>query len=323
MSMSPLASIIIPTHNQWAYTLRCLTALAQATRDIAHEVIVVDNGSTDETPRALPRMDGIRHHLQPTNLGFGRACNRGAAMAHGRYLVFLNNDTEPRPGWLARLVAVAEADPRVALAGSQLVFPDGTIQSAGLLLAYGLPYPLSVIPRHYRKPAAQGPASGEVRAVTGACMLARAQAFAAEGGFDEGFSSGYEDVDLCLRVGERGGRIAYVAESVVMHHEAASGGRFQNEAANLDRLQCRWLLTDRLPFDIDYRRRAPHAPAGPRRAGASVVVVAEDAIATITPCVENLVRTLGPDDELLIADAGSRGASAGVLAWLARHHAGV
>src|SRR6185295_15833609 len=100
-------------------------------------------------------------------------------------------------GWLGRLVGAADADPAIALAGSRLLFPDGTIQSAGLLLAYGLPYPLSVVPRRYRKPAAEAPPSGEVRAVTGACMLVRAADFAAVGGFDEGFTNGYEHVDLC------------------------------------------------------------------------------------------------------------------------------
>jgi GT2 family glycosyltransferase len=317
-------SIVIPAHNQWPYTNRCLTALEASSRDVAHEVIVVDNGSTDATARALAQQPGVRSHVNPTNLGFARACNQGAALARAPYLLFLNNDTEPRAGWLAALVQAADADPAVAIAGGKLLFADDTIQSAGLLLAYGFPYPLSIVPRDYRKPAALAPAGGDVRAVTGACMLVRRAAFAAAGGFDEGFVNGYEDVDLCLRAAEQGGRIVYCADSVVTHHEAVSGGRFKNEAANLDRLQRKWMdRLDRARFDYDYRRCAAHAPARADRPGASVVVVAQDALATIVPCLENVRYTLAPQDELIVVDDGSRGASAQVLASFAREHAGV
>ncbi len=320
-SPPPAVSIVIPAHNQWAYTVRCLVAVLDHSRDVAHEVIVVDNGSTDDTAGALARVAGIRVQRNSTNLGFARACNQGAALARGERIVFLNNDTEPRRGWLSVLLAATEADPTVAAAGSRLLFADDTIQSAGLLLAYGFPYPLSVIPRGYRKPAADAPPTGPVRAVTGACMLVRTAAFRAAGGFDEGFENGYEDVDLCLRLGEAGGKVLFVAESLVTHHEAVSGGRFKNEAANLDRLQRRWM--DRLPrawFDLDYRRQAAQAPARAGRTPASVVVVAEDAIATIAPCLENLRCTLAPDDELILVDVdpGTRGASAQFLASFAR-----
>jgi len=253
-----MVSIVIPVHNHWAYTVRCLVAVLDHSRDVAHEVIVVDNGSSDETPAGLAQLGGVRVHRNPTNLGFGRACNQGAALARGEFVLFLNNDTEPRRGWLAALIAAAREDPAVTAAGSRLLFADDAIQSAGLLLAYGLPYPLSVIPRGYRKPAGEAPSSGPVRAVTGACMLVRAAAFRAAGGFDEGFENGYEDVDLCLRFGEAGGKVLFVAESVVTHHEAVSGGRFKNEAANLDRLQQRWM--ERLPrawFDVVFMRKDP------------------------------------------------------------------
>jgi len=317
-----MVSIVIPVHNHWAYTVRCLVAVLDHSRDVAHEVIVVDNGSSDETPAGLAQLGGVRVQRNPTNLGFGRACNQGAALARGEFVLFLNNDTEPRRGWLAALIAAAREDPAVAAAGSRLLFADDAIQSAGLLLAYGLPYPLSVIPRGYRKPAGEAPSSGPVRAVTGACMLVRAAAFRAAGGFDEGFENGYEDVDLCLRFGEAGGKVLFVAESVVTHHEAVSGGRFKNEAANLDRLQQRWM--ERLPrawFDVDYRRQAAQAPSRAGRTPASVVVVVQDALGTIAPCLANLRCTLGPDDEVILVDDGSRGATAQFLRHHAREHA--
>jgi len=325
----PTVSIVIPVHNQWAYTVRCLVAVLDQSRDVAHEVIVVDNGSTDETATALAqlaqpgRLVEVRVHHNAANLGFARACNQGAALARGEFVLFLNNDTEPRRGWLSALLAAVRADPPVAAAaGSRLLFADDTIQSAGLMLAYGFPYPLSVIPRSYRKPAAEAPPSGPVRAVTGACLLVRADAFRAAGAFDEGFENGYEDIDLCLRLGEAGGKILFVAESVVTHHEAVSGGRFKNEAANLDRLQQRWM--ERLPrawFDLDYRRQAAQAPSRAGRTPASVVVVVDDALGTIAPCLENLRCTLGPSDELILVDDGSRGATAQFLRAFAQAHA--
>ena len=314
---------MIPVHNQWPYTIRCLVALLDHSRDVGYEVIVVDNGSTDETPAALAQIAGIQVHRNGVNLGFARACNQGAALARGEFVLFLNNDTEPGRGWLSALLAAAGADPAVAAAGSRLLFSDGTIQSAGLLLAYGLPYPLSVIPRGYRKPAGETPPSGPVRAVTGACLLVRAAAFRAAGGFDEGFENGYEDVDLCLRLAEAGGKVLFVSESVVTHHEAVSGGRFKNEAANLDRLQQRWV--ERFPrvwFDLDYRRQAAQAPSLAGRAPASVVVVVQDALGTIAPCLENLRCTLGPNDEVILVDDGSHGATAAFLRLQAREDAG-
>ena len=107
------ASIIIPVFNRADLTLRCLESLAQHTPEGLYEVIVVDNGSTDTTPELLASLDGdVRIITNAENVGYTLACNQGAERAEGRYLVFLNNDTEPRPGWLAPLVEALE-DPEV------------------------------------------------------------------------------------------------------------------------------------------------------------------------------------------------------------------
>jgi len=102
---APLVSIIVPVFNKLEYTNNCLRAIAAHTRDVPHEVIVVDNASSDDTQRALSRREGIRYRRNGENLGFAKASNQGAAMATGRFLLFLNNDTEPHPGWAAAMVA--------------------------------------------------------------------------------------------------------------------------------------------------------------------------------------------------------------------------
>ena len=316
---APRISIIVPVANQWDYTWKCLMAIAQATRDVPHEVIVIDNGSTDETPTALALMEGVRVHRNAANQGYAAACNQGAALARGAELVFLNNDTEPRPGWARALLAVMDADPQIAAVVPRLVFPDGTIQHAGFIVAYGFPYPVSVIPREYGKPASAAGERVELRAVSAACLMVRAATFNKVDRFDEGFINGYEDVDLCFRLGEAGARIIYTPDAVVMHHEAVSGGRFKNEAANLDRLQARWMRRW-TRFDYDFRKQmaagaTPDARPDDRsgRPAVSVVVVAHNALATAIPCLENIRASLRASDEIVIVDNGSRGASAGAL----------
>ncbi|HVR62724.1 MAG TPA: glycosyltransferase family 2 protein, partial [Polyangia bacterium] len=315
----PRVSIIVPAHNQWRLTWKCLMAVAAATGDVPHEVIVVDNGSTDETASALPALQNVRHRRNDANLGFGTACNQGAQMARAPLLAFLNNDTEPQVGWLSAMLRVMDSDARVAIVNPRLVFPDGTIQHAGFIVAYGFPYPLSVIPREYRKPATAAAARVQLQAASGACLLVRGELFGALKGFDEAFINGYEDIDFCFRAGLAGAQIVYAPHALVVHHEAASGGRFKNEATNLDRFQQRWMRRWER-FDYDYRTTAGRWPADEQRPGVSVVVVARNALPTVTPCLENLRACVGPQDEIVIVDDGSVGAGAGALDLFAERH---
>ena len=82
----------------------------------------------DETAIALPQVAGLRYHRRATNGGFIAACNDGAALAHGEYLVFLNNDTVPQPGWLDALLDTFDTHPDAGLVGAQLLYPDGRLQ---------------------------------------------------------------------------------------------------------------------------------------------------------------------------------------------------
>src|SRR5207248_9112048 len=184
-------------------------------------VIVADAASPNSTPALLAEyQDRIRVVTHQANTGFATACNDGAALASGEYLVFLNNDTIPQAGWLDALVACAERHPRAAAVGSKLLFPNDTIQHAGMVICQ------DGYPRHiYTSFPADHPAVNKSRRyqlVTGACMLVRRAPFEQLGGFDTAYRNGYEDVELCLQLGERGYEVHYCHESVLYHLECAT-----------------------------------------------------------------------------------------------------
>lgn len=224
---TPRASIVIPLFNRCDLTLACLTAIEAHTPDDLYEVVLVDNGSTDATGDLLAGLEGdVVVVRNDTNLGFARACNQGAAASSGDLLVFLNNDTEVTPGWLGALLGGFAADPSIGAAGARLLFPDGSLQHAGMVLVERTD--LGVYEGMHRwvgqpadTPGALQPAY--LQAVTGAVLGVRPHAFAEVGGFDEGYWNCFEDVDLCLQLGAAGWRIAYLPACVVVHHESASG----------------------------------------------------------------------------------------------------
>ena len=235
----PRVSIIIPVYNRAPLTRRCLEALLGGHSQENFEIVVVDDASTDMTQQLLAGYErGIRVAVRRENGGFAAACNEGAAAASGEYLVFLNNDVVPRAGWLDALVRHAGSHPQAAAVGSKLLFPDGTVQHAGVTICQDL------YPRHlYAGFPADHPAVNKSRrfqAVTAASMLVRQRPFEEVGGFDTAFRNGFEDVDLCLRLGECGYEVHYSHESVCDHLEAVSEGRSNNEEENLRLYLARW-----------------------------------------------------------------------------------
>jgi GT2 family glycosyltransferase len=216
-------SIVIPVHGRAHLTERCLDLVLDGL-DAECEVVVVDDASADGTAELLAGYgERIRVVRLEENAGFATACNRGAAAAAGERLVFLNNDTEPRPGWLAALRRYGDAHPRAAVVGAKLLYPTGNVQHAGVVFGQdGYPHHL------YAGFPAEHPAVSHPRrlqAVTAACMLVEREAFEEAGGFDAGFHNSLEDVDLCLRIGAEGGEVHYCDEAVLVHLESASRGR--------------------------------------------------------------------------------------------------
>jgi O-antigen biosynthesis protein len=234
------ASIIIPVFNKLELTRQCLTTLASITTMPEYEVIVVDNASSDGTAEFLAELGGdVQVISNPENYGFAVACNQGANAARGEFLLFLNNDTIPTDGWLNALVDEVERHPDVAVVGSKLLYEDGTIQHAGVAFSRIVFTPYHI----YRKFPADSPMVNrrrEFQCVTGACMLVRRDVFEQAGRFDEGFKNGFEDVDLCLKIRERGWRIVYRPDSVVYHLESQTPGRKTHDRDNARRLLERW-----------------------------------------------------------------------------------
>jgi GT2 family glycosyltransferase len=231
-------SIVVPVHNSAHLTRRCIDALlAEGSAD--REVIVVDDASTDFTPELLASYaDAITGLRLPRNAGYAQACNEGAAAASSQWLLFLNNDTEPQPGWLDVLMSYAVRHPAAAVVGAKLLYPTGLVQHAGVAIGQdGYPHNL------YAGLPADHPAvnrSRALQAVTGACMLVERAAFERARGFDTGFVNSLEDVDLCLRIGEAGGEIHYCHEAVLMHLESASRGRQDRFERSVERWRERW-----------------------------------------------------------------------------------
>ncbi|MBC7962179.1 MAG: glycosyltransferase [Steroidobacteraceae bacterium] len=232
-------SVVIPVFNQASYTRACLEALFAVTGDgIPYEVIVVDNSSSDWTPEFLmSQVPRIRVISNDRNLGFAKACNQGAQLAKGKYLLFLNNDTVPQPGCLNALLSgihEEEAD----IVGAKLLYPNGKVQHAGVAFnRNGIGYHI------FKNFDADTPAVNKKRfmqCVTAACMLVSRQLYSELGGFDEQFRNGFEDVDFCLRAGQAGKRILYTPAAVVTHHEEQSEGRKQHDCENMQRYLARW-----------------------------------------------------------------------------------
>lgn len=232
-------SIIIPLHNRSELTRKCMESLSSMADHATHELVLVDNNSTDETTNLLQALEGDVTVLRlSANRGFAAACNLGARVARGRYLVFLNNDTVVHNGWLDAMVNCAREDDTIGVVGALLLYPEGDVQHAGIA------FNDEKIPYHiFQKFAAAHPAVNERRdmqAVTGACMLVPRDLFLNMNGFDEQFHNGFEDIDYCLRLREHARRVVYCPQAIVTHHEEASPGRKTFDQQNLQRFLNVW-----------------------------------------------------------------------------------
>ncbi|MCF3932721.1 glycosyltransferase [Acuticoccus sp. M5D2P5] len=231
---TPDVSIVIPVHNGYAFTFIALAALRFARVEATFEVIVVDDGSSDETQERLAEHEGITVVRHESARGFLHAANAGAAKARGRYVLLLNNDTEVTAGWLDALLDAFTLFPGAGVVAPKMIYPDGALQDAGGRID------------HHGEPTMVGRGGNaydprfcytrDVDYVSGAAMMVDRALWRRIGGFSDAFAPAYyEDVDLCFKVREEGRRVLYVPGGVVVHSEGGSHG--VDETAGVKRHQ--------------------------------------------------------------------------------------
>lgn len=269
------ASVIIPVYGKLDYTLACLHSLVDTELPLDVEVIVVDDASPDQSAEELAKIPGLRLHRNAKNLGFVGSCNVGAALAQGEYLVFLNNDTTVKAGWLTALLGTFHSHPDTGLVGAQLVYPDGRLQeSGGIVFSDGSGW------NYGRFEDPQHPSFTFVREVdycSGAAIAIKRSFFEALGGFDERYAPAYyEDTDLAMKTREAGFKVRVQPASVVIHHEGITSGTDLKsgvkayQVRNQQRFLERWrdVLSRRHPTPT----QEPHY-AAQHRARARVLVI--------------------------------------------------
>ena len=216
-------SIVIPVFNQFQFSQACLASLQENQGTERFEVIVVDDGSTDTTTDVVPRIPGIVYLRNETNSGFIASCNLGAEKARARYLVFLNNDTLVRAGWLSALLNTFAEEPKAGIVGSKLLYPDGRLQEAGgIIWQDGSGWNFG----KFDDP--QKPEYNYLREVdycSAAALMISKALFQSVNGFDSRYAPAYyEDTDLAFKVRGAGYRVLYQPLSEVIHYEGATGG---------------------------------------------------------------------------------------------------
>jgi len=250
LSRRPLVSVIIPTRDRAALLGRCVDGVLHRTDYAPIEVLILDNDSRERrTARLLRRLAGdprVRILPHPGKFNWSAMNNAAVRQARGEVVALLNNDTEViNSAWLQEMVTLAQR-PDIGMVGARLLYPDGTLQHAGITIGPG-----GVAAHLCRGAARDDPGHGgmlrhtrSVAAVTGACMVLRRAVFDAVGGLEaEHLAVTHNDIDLCLRVRARGWRVVCTPRAELYHREAASRGA-DDSGEQRDRVQreCAYLV---------------------------------------------------------------------------------
>lgn len=243
----PRTSIIIPTWNGRPLLASCLKAL-RAQTETDFEIVVVDNGSEDETVAWLGQQyPDVKVIANATNAGFARAVNQGICATHSEFVAVLNNDTEPEPRWLAELLHAAAAAPQTGMVASKMLFADrpGVINSAGICLD------VTGIAWDRLGGAPDAPGESESREIFGPCggaALYRRSMLDRIGLFDGSFFAYLEDVDLAWRGRAAGWGCVYAPQARVLHRHSATsveGSPFKRYQLGRNKV---WLIAKNYPF---------------------------------------------------------------------------
>jgi GT2 family glycosyltransferase len=308
-------SIVIPTRDGLSVLRPCVEGLLRLTRYPDYELLVIDNGSAD--PDALAYLDALRtrgHRVLriasgPEGFNYSRINNLAAAEATGRYLLLLNNDTVVRHAdWLDQMVGRLRM-PGVGAVGARLLYPDGTVQHAGVLVdvvrgnaAHAFAGAAPDDPGHL----GQAVRTRNCSAVTAACLLTHTHLFRELGGLeDRQLRVAYSDVDYCLRLQQAGYRVVYAPEAELDHHESHSRGRVPDYAevrALAERLRRRGdpyhnpNLRSFPPYHTLTGRRRPRRP--PEARAVRVIAAVGDLSGDDRAAAEDLLAGLAGRDDL-------------------------
>jgi N-acetylglucosaminyl-diphospho-decaprenol L-rhamnosyltransferase len=230
--MADLAVAVV-NHNAGPYLAGCLDSIAASSGDVATEVVLVDNASTDgSVERAAEAYPEVRVLRNPENRGFARAANQVLALSSAPFILLLNPDARIVGGTLAALVKVARERPRAGAIGALVRNPDGTIQPSarrvprlGEALAHaflGPVWPENPWTGSYTMAGWDRTTEREVEWVSGSAMLLRREAIDQVGQFDEGYFMYVEDVDLCTRLRRAGWQVVFSPELEIVHQIGVS-----------------------------------------------------------------------------------------------------
>jgi GT2 family glycosyltransferase len=221
---TPLVSIIIPVYNQFSYTYNCLKSILHHSGDkVSYEIIIANDCSNDITTEIHQTVSNINVVTTPANLGFLKNCNNAAKEIRGKYILFLNNDTQVQENWLSPLVELIEEDEQIGAVGSKMVFPNGMLlEAVGVIWNDGSAWNYG---RMGNPAAPEFNYVKEVDYLSGAALMVKKSIWEKLGGFDELYAPAYyEDPDLCFSIRKMGYRVMYQPASSVAHFEGITNG---------------------------------------------------------------------------------------------------
>ena len=233
MEGEPLVSIVIPSKDASSLLSGLIDSILERTTYHNFEIVVIENGSTEEETFALyrrlaaadSRISTITYVPDGPVFNYAKLMNFGIARSAGEYVLMLNNDMKIiTPDWIQFLLGHAR-ERRVGCVGGKLLYPDDTIQHAGVIVHRGGPSHTGIyMPRDTDNYFHAAQVARNFLGVTGACLMVRREVFDEVGGLDESFAVDFNDVDFCLKLNAEGLRCVFEPSAVMIHHESLTRG---------------------------------------------------------------------------------------------------